>query len=83
MQAFNIRIHKLYSRPTNLKNYHQVQKFDVLNILLYAISGIAIAVWLIGFFGMNIEFGIHILLIFAANLILLGIIQNQKINGRV
>jgi hypothetical protein len=79
MQAFNFRIHKLYSRPTAFKIHHQIQKFDVFDNLLFVISGIIVIFWAIGFIGMDINSGIHVLLIIAANLIMLGIIQRQKI----
>jgi Family of unknown function (DUF5670) len=79
MQAFNFRIHKLYCRPTDFKIQHHVQKFDVVDNLLYFISGIFVLVWAIGFFIMNSNGGIHVFLIIAANLIMLGIIQRQKI----
>jgi hypothetical protein len=79
MQAFNFRIHKLYSRPTDFKIQYQIQKFDVLDNLLYFISGIFVLFWATGFFVMNTNGGIHILLIIAANLVMLGIIQCQKI----
>jgi hypothetical protein len=78
MPAYNFRIHKLYSRQTGFKIYHQIHRFWVWDNLLYAISGIVILLWVIGFWGMNVNSGIHILLIFAANLILLNIIQNQN-----
>jgi Family of unknown function (DUF5670) len=78
MQAFNFRIHKLYCQQTDFKNHHQIQKFDVLDNLPYVIAGILVIVWAVGFFGMNIKSGIHILLIVTANLIMLGIIQHQK-----
>ena len=77
MQAFNFRINKLYSRPTDFKIRRHIQKFDVLNNLLYVVSGI-ISLWTIGFIGMKSNSGIHILLIIAANLMMLGIIQHQK-----
>ena len=79
MQAFNFRIHKLYSRPTDFKIQHRVQKFDTLDNLLYFISGIFVLFWAIGFLGLELNSGIHILLIIAANLVMLGIIQCQKI----
>ena len=77
MQAFNFRINKLYSRPTDFKIRRHIQKFDVLNNLLYVVSGI-ISLWTIGFIGMKSNSGIHILFIIAANLMMLGIIQHQK-----
>ena len=83
MQAFNIRIHKLYSRPIDFKKSFQVHRFYDLDNILFAISGIVIFVWTVGFFGMDLKFGIHILLIFAANLILLGIIQHSESEKRV
>lgn len=79
MQILNFRIHKLYSQPTVFKKLQQTQKFGVLDYLLYAISGIIILLWAIGFIGLNIKSGIHILFIIAANLILLGVIQHQKV----
>lgn len=79
MQTLNIRIHKLYSRPIVFKNAYPIHRFGILNNLLYTISGIVIMLWVVGFCGMNINAGIHILLIIAANLILLGSIQHQKV----
>jgi hypothetical protein len=79
MQAFNFRIHKLYCRPTDFKIQHQIQKFDVLDNLLFVISGIIVILWAIGFFVMDSNNGIHVFLIITANLIMLGIIQRQKI----
>ena len=78
MQAFNFRIDKLHSRPTDFKIRRHIQKFDVLDNLLYVVSGIIIILWAIGFVGMKSNSGIHILLIIAANLMMLGIIQHQK-----
>ena len=75
MQAFNFRINKLYSRPTDFKIRRHIQKFDVLNNLLYVVSGI-ISLWTIGFIGMKLNSGIHILIIIVANLMMLGIIQH-------
>ena len=79
MQAFNFRIHKLYSRPTDSKIHRHIQKFDVIDNLLYVISGIIVILWAIGFIGMELNSGVHILLIITENLVMLGIIQHQKI----
>lgn len=79
MQVFNLRTYKLYSRPTNFKIYPQKQKLDILDNLLYFISGIIVILWIIGFFLMNINGVIHVLLIIAANIIILGVIKHQKI----
>ena len=76
---FNLRTYKLYSRPTNFKIYPQKQKLDILDNLLYFISGIIVILWIIGFFLMNINGVIHVLLIIAANIIILGVIKHQKI----
>ncbi|MFY8069219.1 MAG: lmo0937 family membrane protein [Flavobacterium sp.] len=46
--------------------------------LHFVIAGIIVIVWAIGFIGMDINYSIHILLIIAANLIMLGFIQHQK-----
>jgi hypothetical protein len=82
MQAFNFRIHKLYSRPTDFKINHQSHRLDFLDNLLFVISGICVIIWAVGFWSMDINAGIHILLIFAANLMMLGIIQHQKIREK-
>lgn len=79
MPTYNFRIHKLYSRPINFKTRRPMYKFKVLSNLLYGIAGFVIMFWAIVFFGMNTNTGIHLLLIVAANLILLGIIQHQNI----
>ena len=79
MQVLNFRIHKLYSRPIGFRDPHHVHRFGFLENLLYVVSGMIILLWAMGFLGMNINSGIHILLIIAANLFLLGIIQHQKI----
>ena len=79
MQVFNLRTYKLYHRPTNFKIYPQKQKLDILDNLLYFISGIIVILWIIGFFLMNINGVIHVLLIIAANIIILGVIKHQKI----
>ena len=78
MQAYNFRIHKLYSRPTGFRHLHQIHKFGYLENLLYVVSGIIIIFWAIGLIGMKLNSGIHILLIIAANLIMLGRIQHQN-----
>lgn len=83
MQAFNFRIHKLYSRPTDFKIRYHIQKFDVMDNLLYVVSGIIVILWAIGFIGMKSNSGIHILLIIAANLTMLGIIQQQKTKNTI
>lgn len=78
MKAFNFRLHKLYSRPTDFRDVHQLQTLDIVAYLLYTIVGIIIAIWAIGFFTWHFGNGIHLLLIVAANLILLSILQRQK-----
>lgn len=83
MQAFNFRIHKLYSRPTDSKIRRHIQKFDVIDNLLYVISGIIVILWAICFIGLELNSGIHILPIIAANLAMLGIIQRQKIKKTI
>lgn len=83
MQAFNFRIHKLYSRPTDFKIRRHIQKFDVIDNLLYLISGVIVILWAIGFIGLELNSGIHILPIIAANLVMLGIIQHQKIKKTI
>ena len=79
MQVFNLPTYKLYSRPTNFKIYPQKQKLDILDNLLYLITGIIVILWIIGFFLMNINGVIHVLLIIAVNIIILVVIKRQKI----
>lgn len=79
MQVFNLPTYKLYSRPTNFKIYPQKQKLDILDNLLYLITGIIVILWIIGFFLMNINGVIHVLLIIAVNIIILVVIKHQKI----
>lgn len=79
MQVFNLPTYKLHSRPTNFKIYPQKQKLDILDNLLYLITGIIVILWIIGFFLMNINGVIHVLLIIAVNIIILVVIKHQKI----
>jgi Flp pilus assembly protein TadB len=55
----------------------------MLDNLLFVIAGIIVIIWAIAFIGMEINSGIHVLLIIAANLIMLGIIQHQKIKKTI
>jgi uncharacterized protein (DUF983 family) len=68
----------LYSRQTDFRDVHQIQTPDIIAYLLFVVAGIIIAIWAIGFFTWHFGHGIHLLLIIAANLILLSIIQRQK-----
>jgi len=69
----------LNSPQKDFKKRIQLSKFNLMENWLYIIAGIIIILWSVCCFGLDLKFGIHVLPIIAANLILLGNIKNQRI----
>ena len=78
MQAFNIRVHKVYYRQIISKIYRPTFFDYIYDYFFFEIAGIIILTWLYQWISGNTSDSVHVLLLVAMNLIIVQLLRINK-----